>query len=166
MQESEAERAALAALLAESMANAGPFVRSAFEWPEHALTLDRLLESFDGVQTVALATATATGAPRVAPIGCLLVGGVFYIPTTRTAARYRMVLKRPEVSLTRFDGNDFAIIVHGQARPLHQSDPGFARIDAALTTAGAGSPTSWGAPGDGCFLAVEPRTILTYTRYP
>ena len=166
MQETEAERAALAALLAKSMANAGPFVRSAFEWPEHALTLDRLLAAFDGVQTVALATVTAAGAPRVAPIGCVLIGGVFYIPTTRTAARYRMVLRRPDVSLTRFDVNDLAVIVHGVARPLHQGDKSFARIDSALTASGAESPTTWGAPGDGCFLAVEPHTILTYTRYP
>jgi hypothetical protein len=166
MQETEAERAALAALLSESMASAGPFVRSSFEWPEHALTLDRLLAAFEGVQTVALATATADGAPRVAPIGCVLVGGVFYIPTTRTAARYKMVVRRPEVSLTRFDGIDLAVILHGRATPLHQREAGFERVDAALTAAGASSPTTWGNPGDGCYLAIEPRTILTYTRFP
>lgn len=166
MQESETERAALEKLLNASMAAAGPFVRASFEWPEHALTLDRLLAAFEGVQTVALATATAAGAPRVAPIGCLLVGGVFYIPTTRTAARYRMVLRRPDVSLTRFDGNDLAVIVHGHARPLQQGEPEFAHIDAALLASGATSPTTWGQPGDGCYLAITPRTILTYTRYP
>jgi hypothetical protein len=166
MQETAAERARLEELLATSMDNAGPFVRSSFEWPEHALTIDRLLAAFDGLRTVALATATAAGAPRVAPIGCVLVGGLFYIPTTRTAARYRMTQRRPEVSLTLFEGIDLAIIVHGAASAVQAGEPGFDRADAALTASGARSPSSWGEPGDGCYLAIEPRTILTYTRHP
>ena len=166
MDETRAERERLAELLARSMEQAGPFVRSSFEWPEHALTLDRLLAAFSGVRTVALATSTAAGAPRVAPIGCVMVGGLFYIPTTRTAARYRLALRRADVSLTLFEGIDLAIIVHGSARAVHMGEPAFERADAALTAAGQSSPTTWGAPGDGCYLAVEPQTILTYTRFP
>lgn len=166
MHETPEERARLATVLARSMENAGPFVRSSFEWPEHALTLDALLAAFKGVVTVAFATATASGAPRVAPIGCLLVGGTFCIPTTHTAARYRMVQRRPEVSLTLFTGIDLAVIVHGRAGALHAGDPLFDRADALIVAAGHTSPTTWGQPGDGCYLAVEPETILTYTRYP
>ena len=96
----------------------------------------------------------------------LLVGGVFYLPTTRTAARYRMALRQPAVSLTAFTGIDLAVIVHGRARPLGQDDPLFARIEAAQTAAGGSGPSGWGQPGDGCYLAVEPETIVSFTRYP
>ena len=166
MQETVEERAGLAALLSASMAGAGPFVRTSFRWPEHALTLDRFLATFDGMRTVALATATAAGAPRVAPIGCTLVGGLFYIPTTRTAARYRMVVRWPDVSLTYFEGITLAVIVHGMARAVHPGEAGFERVEAVMTALSATSPTTWGEPGDGCYLAVEPRTLLTYTHHP
>ena len=166
MQETAVERAELEALLLESMTNAGAFVRSSFRWPKHALTLDRLLDVFNGMRTVALATSTSAGAPRVAPIGCALIGGQFYIPTTRTAARYRMVARQPAVSLTYFEGTTLAVIVHGHARALYPDEPDFERVDAAILAIGGSSPTTWGEAGDGCYLAVKPHAVLTYVLDP
>lgn len=166
MQESPTDLARLQAVIERSIARAGPFLRSAFEMPDHSLSAAQVVAVFADSPTVALATVTAKGEPRVAPILCLLVGGVFYLPTTRTAARYRMALRQPAVSLTAFTGVDLAVIVHGRARPLGQDDPLFARIEAAQTAAGGSGPSGWGQPGDGCYLAVEPETIVSFTRYP
>ncbi len=166
MQESDADLARLQALIDRGIAQAGPFLRSSFEMPEHSLSARQVVSVFAGNTVVALSTATAAGEPRVAPIGCLLVGGIFYIPTTRTAARYRMVRRRPKVALTAFEGIDLAVIVQGTARPVHQDAPEFARVEALHVALGGTSPSGWGEPGDGCYLAIEPESIITYARYP
>ncbi|HEY7293715.1 MAG TPA: pyridoxamine 5'-phosphate oxidase family protein [Dehalococcoidia bacterium] len=166
MQESEADIARLQALIDRGIAQAGPFLRSSFEMPEHSLSARQVIAVFNGNTVVALSTATASGEPRVAPIGCLLISGDFYIPTTRTAARYRMVARQPKVSLTAFEGVDLAVIVQGRARPLNQDTAEFARIDAVHVELGGTSPRGWGKPGDGCYLAIEPESIITYARYP
>ncbi|HLZ70390.1 MAG TPA: pyridoxamine 5'-phosphate oxidase family protein [Dehalococcoidia bacterium] len=166
MQESAADMARLQALIDRGIAGAGPFLRSSFEMPEHSLSARQVVAVFNGNTVVALSTATAAGEPRVAPIGCLLIGGVFHIPTTRTAARYRMVARQPRVALTTFEGIDLAVIVQGTARPVHQDDADFARIEAVHVGLGDTSPRGWGRPGDGCYLAIEPRSIITYARYP
>jgi hypothetical protein len=166
MQETAEDLARLRAIIAHSIEAAGPFLRSSFQIPEHSLSVEQLVAVFSGPRTVALATATRSGAPRVAPIGCHLLGGRFYIPTTRTAARSRMVTRQPEVSLTAFDANDLAVIVHGRARMIDNGSPLFERVEGLRLGAGQESVRSWGAPGDGCYLEIEPATILTYTRYP
>jgi hypothetical protein len=157
---------AMRSLVAHSIEQAGPFLRSSFEMPEHSLSAEQVVAAFAGVTTVALATVTAGGEPRVAPIGCLLVGGTFYIPTTRTAARTRMVLRRPAVSLTLYQGIDLAIIVHGRARPVYDDDALFGRVEAIQQELGSAGPRGWGKPGDGCYLAITPETVVSYTRYP
>ena len=166
MRESAEDMARLQALIDRSIAQAGPFLRSSFEMPEHSLSARQVIAVFEGNTVVALSTATAAGEPRVAPIGCLLIEGVFCIPTTRTAARYRMVRRQAKVALTAFDGIDLAVIVQGTARPVHQDEPDFARIDAINLELGGTSPSGWGEPGNGCYLAIEPESIITYARYP
>ena len=166
MQETASEIARLQAVIERSIARAGPFLRSSFEMPDHSLSAAAVIAVFADRPTVALATVTATGEPRVAPIACLLVGGVFYVPTTRTAARYRMALRQPAVSLTAFTGIDLAVIVHGRARAVGQEEPEFARIEAVELAAGGSGPRGWGQPGEGCYLAIEPETIVSFTRYP
>src|SRR5581483_170456 len=166
MQESAEDLARLQALIDRGIAQAGPFLRSSFEMPEHSLSARQVVSVFEGNTVVALSTATAGGEPRVAPIGCLLIGGVFYIPTTRTAARYRMVRRQPKVALTAFEGIDLAVIVQGTARPVHQDDADYARIEALHLEFGGTSPSGWGEPDNGCYLAIVPDSIITYARYP
>ena len=166
MQETAEDLARLDQIMERSIERAGPFLRSSFEMPEHSLSAAQLVAFFDKNRTVALATTTRTGAPRVAPIGCYLVGGSFCIPTTRTAARYRMIERRPEVSLTSFDGIDLAVIVHGRAEVAHDGSPFFGRLELIQQELDHSSVRTWGEPGEGCYLVIAPDTILTYTRYP
>jgi hypothetical protein len=58
------------------------------------------------------------------------------------------------------------VIVQGTARPLHQGDAEFAQIDAVNLELGGASPSEWGEPGNGCYLAIVPESIITYARYP
>ena len=158
------EREHLATILRDSMERTGPFVRASFEWPAHALSLDDLLALFRQMRVVVLATATAAGAPRVAPVGCLLVGAAFCVPTVRSAARCRMVARRPEVSFAYIEERALAVIVHGRGSIVGAGDALFDRCERALAALGIASPTTWGDPADGRYLIIVPETIYTYRR--
>jgi len=100
MRESPAELEQLQELIDRSTEGAGPFLRNAFEMPERSLSARQLVERLDGARTVALATTTARGEPRVAPIGALFVHGAFHLPTVAQAARTRHLAARPAASVT------------------------------------------------------------------
>lgn len=72
MYETSAEIEHLQALLDRSIEQAGAFLRSSFEMPAHSLSARQLVHLWQGLQTVAFATATKKGEPLVAPIGALL----------------------------------------------------------------------------------------------
>jgi GNAT superfamily N-acetyltransferase len=99
MRETQEDMERLQALLDSSLERAGAFLRRSFQMPQHALTAQELVHCWQNVQTVALATVTTSGEPRIAPIDSLLYRGEIYIPTDATAARTRHVINRPIESL-------------------------------------------------------------------
>lgn len=163
MHETADDLSQLQALLDASIARAGPFLRSSFEMPAHSLSAAQLAGALQGIVHVALATVTAKGEPRVAPIGALFSRGTFYIPTTANAARTRHIRQRPAVSLTCFRDNGFALILHGRASTIAPDDPDFAPLDAQHQAAGGSSVLTW---GEGVYLRIEPDVIYTYARTP
>lgn len=163
MHETAQDMIELEELLKQSIEQAGPFLRSSFEMPEKSLSAAQLCRALDGIQTVAIATVTAKGEPRVAPIGAFLYRGHFYIPTTMESARVRHVRRRPGVSLTRFDGIDFAVIVHGDAVVCGEEDSEFetlVRIHRELT---GSTVLEWGT---GAFIRVDASVCYTFARNP
>jgi hypothetical protein len=160
MRESPADLERLQELIDRSIEGAGPFLRSAFDMPERSLSAQQLVERLDGARTVALATTTARGEPRVAPIGALFVHGAFHVPTVAQAARTQHVAARPAASVTYYEGNDLAVIAHGRVVILEQSDPAFGELDALQVKAGNESPTHW--QGDAVFLRVDADRLFTY----
>jgi hypothetical protein len=106
MRETPEDIERLQALLDTSIERAGAFLHRSFQMPEHSLTAQQLIECWRDVQTIALATVTTRGEPRIAPIGSLLYRSEIYIPTVTTAARTRHIMKRPAVSLTLFREHD------------------------------------------------------------
>ncbi|MGI8688092.1 MAG: pyridoxamine 5'-phosphate oxidase family protein [Thermomicrobiales bacterium] len=163
MHETPEDMERLQALLDRSIERAGAFLRSSFEMPERSLSAGQLVRYLQGNQTVAFATVTAKGEPRVAPIGSLFFRGRFYIPTVATAARTRMITARPAVSLTHFAGIDLAIIVHGNATTIPADHADFASLEAMQRAASGSSVQDW---GEGVYLRVEADTLVTFARYP
>ena len=160
MRESPAELEQLQELIDRSIEGAGPFLRNAFEMPERSLSARQLVERLDGARTVALATTTARGEPRVAPIGALFVHGAFHLPTVAQAARTRHLAARPAASVTYYEGNDLAVIAHGGVVILERSDPAFDELDALQVQVGNESPTQW--QGDAVFLRLDADRLFTY----
>ncbi|HZU71043.1 MAG TPA: GNAT family N-acetyltransferase [Ktedonobacteraceae bacterium] len=163
MKETPEDIERLQALLDHSIERAGTFLRRSFQMPEHSLTASELIDCWQDVRTVALATVTTKGEPRVAPIGSLLYRGDIYIPTVATAARTRHIQKRPAVSLTLFHENGLAIIVHGSATVITPDHEDFETLENLLY---ASTHTKAGEWGDGVYLRIEADAIYTYSRHP
>ena len=163
MRETPDDIVQLQALLDSSVAQAGAFLREAFEMPEHSLSATQLVTYLQGIQNVALATTTAKGEPRVAPIGSLFFRGRFCIPTVAAAARARHIARRPAVSLTHYAGDDLAIIVHGRALALAADHPDFAALEQQQRAINGQSPRDW---GEGIYLRVDADVIYTFARFP
>src|SRR2546421_5336708 len=163
MRETQGDIERLQALLDSSIERAGAFLRRSFQMPEHSLTAQELVDCWQNLQTVALATVTTRGEPRIAPISSLLYRGEIYLPTVATAARTRHVMKRPAVSLTLFHENELAIIVHGSAAIISPDHADFETLEDLLY---ASTHTKAGEWGEGVYLHIQAEAIYTYNRYP
>jgi Pyridoxamine 5'-phosphate oxidase len=148
----------------QSIERASPFFRRSFQMPDHSLGATQLAAHLQGSLTVALATVTARGEPRVAPIDALFVRGRFHVPTVAESVRARQLAKRPGASLTYFEGIDFAVIVHGEGAIVREEQPEFDELDAVQVAAGNQSPMQWG--GTGVYLRIEAQSLFTFARYP
>lgn len=163
MQETPGDLQQLQELLDQSIANAGAFLRSSFEMPEHSLSARQLAGYLTGLRTVALATVTARGEPRVAPTGSLFFRGRFAIPTVASATKARHAAARPAVSLTLYDRNDLAIIAHGHASAITADDPDFATLEGLQRAADGTSVRDW---GEGVYLRITANALYTYALQP
>ena len=147
-----------------SIDRAGPFIRRSLQMPGHSLTAAQVLTYWNSFLTTAVATSTATGAPRVAPTGVALWHGKFIVPTVAEASRTKATRGRPEVSLSHFDEGSLAIIIHGRSAPVDQGEE-FDEICAFHRRVRDGEDvTRW--EGTGLYLSVTPATIFTFAREP
>ncbi len=163
MYESSEDMQNLQTLLDRSIEQAGAFLRASFEMPAHSLSARQLAHLWQGLQTVAFATATKKGDPLAAPIGALLLHGRFYIPTVASALRTRHVMQRSAISFTFYQGNDVAVIVHGEATVVRSADADFSALETFQREVSGSSVLDW---GEGVFLHIVPRVIYTYVRFP
>jgi hypothetical protein len=106
---------ALQRLLDDSHAAAGEHLRSIFT-DERRLSAEALVERLTGVCVLDLATVTAAGEPRVAPVDGLFFRGQWHFGSSPTSARFRHIEARPAVSGSHTRGESLAVIVHGTAR--------------------------------------------------
>jgi Pyridoxamine 5'-phosphate oxidase len=162
MRESPADLERLQALIERSLEGAGPFLRNAFEMPDRSLSAEQLVDRLQGSLTIALATTTARGEPRVAPINALFVRAAFHVPTVAQAARTRHLVARPAASLTYFEGTHLAVVAHGQVAIIDTTNPAFAELDGVQVAAGNESPTEW--HGDAVYLRLDADRLFTYER--
>lgn len=166
MKDTPEDITALQRLVESSIERAGPYLRESFQMPGHSLSARQFVAHLRSETTVALATVTSRGEPRVAPVGAFFVRGRFMIPTLRTSARCSHVLRNPAISLSYYEGNDLAVIVHGSARCFGSEAPEFMEADALQRELTKSSVTQWGRPSDAVFLRVDAVRFYTFARYP
>jgi pyridoxine/pyridoxamine 5'-phosphate oxidase len=162
MRETAEDLERLQALLDASEAKATPFLRSSLEMPKFSLDAAALAARLDGVITVALATVTKAGEPRVAPIDSVFLRGAFYIPTVAQSVRARNLARSPAASLTYYEGITMAAIVHGTATALGPDEDPFDELEEIRMAADLQPIREWG--GDPIFLRINPDLLYTYAK--
>ena len=135
--------------------------------PRSALTARQLTNYFEErIRSVAVATVTARGEPRVAPVGALFYRTKFHIPTAAHAVRVRHLRSRPAISLTHFVLNQVAVIVHGRAEILTAEHPQFADLAEDETLL----PEKWWralhAEGRGALIRLEADRMYAWAKDP
>ncbi len=158
MHETVEDLRALQALLDDSYERAGEHLRSIFT-PERRIPAADLTGLLRGVQVLAVATVTARGEPRVAPVDGLFFRGRFHFGSAHSSARFRHLRARPAVSATHLRGEELAVIVHGTAHEIDTSAPEHARFRAFLMETYPGWE-SWAS--DAPYAVIEPATMFTY----
>jgi hypothetical protein len=161
MRETTADIEELQRLLDVSIDRASGFLRTSFQMPERSLSAGQLADRLQGLRTVALATSTSRGEPRVAPIGAYFLRGHFHVPTVAESSRARHLLRRPDASLTYFEGTEFALIAHGSVEMIDETEPRFEELDAVQVEIGGSSVRAWG--GTAVFLRLRCRALFTYS---
>jgi uncharacterized pyridoxamine 5'-phosphate oxidase family protein len=133
--ETERDLELLQALLDSSYTRAGSHLRSI--WGEETrLDARALSEELAGVQVLDLATVTARGEPRVAPVDGLFFRGRFWFGSAAHSQRFRNIRSNPAVSGAVTKGLEtFLVLVHGRAVETDPRSPaaqGFAAYPRAL----------------------------------
>jgi uncharacterized pyridoxamine 5'-phosphate oxidase family protein len=161
--ETDDEVASLQALIDRSFAAAGPHLLAIMK-PQRRLRATQVVRYLEGIKHVALATVTARGEPRVAPLDSLFLHGRFVVTTGGRSRRLGHLRARPAVSLTHVVGDDVAVVVNGRAVIVERADPEAAELDRVATSVYGSSPFGW---GEGVvFIRVEPDAMFTYAMQP
>ena len=157
MHETPEDLAALQQLLDDSHAAAGRHLRSIFD-DEHRIPAAELPDLLPGVQVLSLATVTAKGEPRVAPVDGLFFRGHFWFGSAHDSARFRHVRRNPAVSATHTRGEQLAIVIHGTAHETALEE-GHRFRDYCLEVYG----DAWYEFGEGAAYArIEPTRMFTF----
>lgn len=163
MYETDEELRWLQALIDRSHATMGAHMRSIVT-PERTLTARQLVTHLHGIRHAALATVTATGEPRVAPLDALFVRGRFHVGTGGAAARLRHLRRQPKVSLTHFAGDELSVIVHGTATLMGREHPEVAALEPVYLEVYGSSPFGWAEHV--VLIRIEPEAMYTYAPEP
>jgi hypothetical protein len=151
--------ARLQALLDLSHAGAGAHLRSIFADERRVAAAD-LPARLTGVQVTHLATATAQGDPRVAPVDGLFFRAALHVGTAPGAMRAKHLRHRPQVSASIAHGETFALVLHGRAVGLDLDAPQHDGLRAYYTEVYG---RSWESFRQGnLYWRLEPERIFTF----
>ncbi len=120
--ESADELRALQALLDRSLATAGTHLRSIADHTPRAQA-ERLVVLLSGMQTIDLATVTANGEARIAPVDGHFLKGRWYFGSAAESVRARHLAARPSASVAHTRGEGVCVVVHGRVEAVSLRDP-------------------------------------------
>jgi pyridoxine/pyridoxamine 5'-phosphate oxidase len=162
MFETHTEIAALDALLAESRARATSHLRTIVTL-EKALDATQMIAALTGMRTVALATVTARGEPRISAVDGHFLHGHWIFGTDHGAAKATHLSARPAASVSYTEGETLGVWTHGHVTTLNPTsgtdDPAWNEVLAHLTHHYGGSPYEW---GEIIYYRLEPTWMLAY----
>lgn len=148
MFETDAELEQMQALLDSSLPRSTEHLQSIITPGERTLTASQLSAVCAGMCTMAVATVTAKGEPRISAVDGHLLHGSWYFSTARGAAKAIHLTARPGVSLAYIRGEEIGVFVHGTAQPMNPvggpDDDDWPDLLQYMTDYYGSSPLSWG----------------------
>jgi hypothetical protein len=160
MLETSGELDELDALLAASMRVATEHLRNIMDQPTRSLTGREVAKLLTGMKTLALATVSRSGEPRISGVDGHFLHGRWVFTTSGRAAKARQLRQRPAASAAHIDGDDLGVYAHGRVEFLDPANPDFAGIEEHLTAHYGSSPSSWG--DDIAYLRLQPHWMVGY----
>ncbi len=160
MYESDAELAELDRLLESSLAGASEHLRAIMTAGERTLDAAQACQVLTGMRTLALATVTASGEPRISGVDGHFLHGRWVFTTAGRAVKARHLQVRPAASAAYIVGDDLGVYTHGRVEFLLPHEPGFAAIEDHLVRHYGSSPGSWG--DDIAYLRLRPAWMVAY----
>jgi hypothetical protein len=159
MYETDAEVAALQALLDRSLAGATEHLNDIIHG-DRVLTAADLVALLTGMRVLSVATVTAGGEPRISALDGHFLHGTWSFSTSGTAAKARHLAARPAASVAHIDGEEMALFSHGKALPLTPDHPHWKETLDHWTRHYGGSPLDWGP--DIRFYDYRPHWMVGY----
>jgi hypothetical protein len=120
--ESSADLHQLQTLLDSSLAGSTNHLKSIVRPGERTLTANQVVEVCQGMCTLAIATVTRRGEPRISGVDGHFLNGRWIVGTHPQAAKARHLATRPAISATYMRGEQLGIFTHGHATPLNPRD--------------------------------------------
>lgn len=164
MYETDGELAELQDLLDASLSQSTGHLRSIVTPGKRTLTASQLVRVLTGMCTLALATVTARGEPRISGVDGHLIHGKWVFTTAGSAAKARHLRARPAVSAAHLRGDELGVFTHGHAEFVEPDHPDFPAIEEHLSRHYGSSPSSWGE--DIVYLRVQPSWMVAYAFQP
>lgn len=121
MRETPEELDELQALLDTSLSRSTSHLRSIIN-SERSLTAEQLTQVLTGMCTLAMATVTAKGEPRISGVDGHFLHGKWHFGTARDAAKARHLAVRSAVSAAHMRGEDLGVFTHGTVETLNPQD--------------------------------------------
>ncbi|MBA9005692.1 pyridoxamine 5'-phosphate oxidase family protein [Thermomonospora cellulosilytica] len=118
MRETREDLEELQALLDASLSRSTSHLRSIINTGS-TLTAEQLTGVLTGMCTLALATVTAKGEPRISGVDGHFLHGKWHFGTARGAAKARHLAARPAVSAAHMRGEDLGVFTHGTVEILN-----------------------------------------------
>lgn len=160
MYETAEELAWLDALLTRSLAGASEHLRGIVTEGDRTLDAAQTATVLTGMRTLAVATVTRAGEPRVSGLDGHFLHARWVFTTSGTAVKARHLRSRPALSAAHLVGDDLGIFCHGRAEFLATDHPDFPAIEDHLVAHYGSSPRSWGP--DIVYVRVQPHWMVSY----
>ncbi len=160
MHETPGELEQLDALLTRSLLGSSEHLRSIVTDGERTLDAAETCRVLTGMRTLALATVTAAGEPRISGVDGHFLHTRWVFTTSTTAAKVRHMRARPAVSAAHMIGDDLGVFCHGQVELLPPDHPDFPAVEDHLVSHYGSSPSSWGPAIT--YARIQPHWMVAY----
>ncbi len=159
MYEQAEDLESLQQLLDRSLSAASEHLRSIIR-PGRVPTAAELVRHLGGMRTLAVATVSAGGRPRVSGVDGHLLRGHWIFTTSGSSVKATDLRSRPEVSAAYLEGDSYGVFTHGDAEFLDPGHPDLGWVDEHLSRHYGASPSTWGP--DIAYVRILPTWMVGY----